>query len=70
MGLDNPVEVTAHRGYSTEYPENTIPAFKGAITVGADWAELDVQQTADGEVIVMHDSSLKRTTGLDKEVCR
>ena len=68
MGLDNPVEVTAHRGYSTEYPENTIPAFKGAITVGADWAELDVQQTADGEVIVMHDSSLKRTTGLDKEV--
>lgn len=68
MGLGNPVEVTAHRGYSTAYPENTIPAFKGAIQVGADWAELDVQQTADGEVIVMHDSNLKRTTGLDKEV--
>ncbi len=68
MGLDNPVEVTAHRGYSAVYPENTIPAFKGAIQVGADWAELDVQQTADGEVIVMHDSNLKRTTGLDKEV--
>ncbi len=68
MGLGNPVEVTAHRGYSSVYPENTIPAFKGAIEVGADWAELDVQQTSDGEVIVMHDSSLKRTTGLDKEV--
>lgn len=68
MGLDNPVEVTAHRGYSAAYPENTILAFKGAIQVGADWAELDVQQTADGEVIVMHDSNLKRTTGLDKEV--
>ena len=68
MGLGNPVEVTAHRGYSSAYPENTIPAFKGAIQVGADWAELDVQQTADGEVIVMHDSNLKRTTGLDKEV--
>lgn len=68
MRLDNPVEVTAHRGYSAVYPENTIPAFKGAIQVGADWAELDVQQTADGEVIVMHDSNLKRTTGLDKEV--
>ena len=68
MGLGNPVEVTAHRGYSVAYPENTIPAFKGAIQVGADWAELDVQQTADGEVIVMHDSNLKRTTGLDKEV--
>lgn len=68
MGLGNPVEVTVHRGYSAAYPENTIPAFKGAIQVGADWAELDVQQTADGEVIVMHDSNLKRTTGLDKEV--
>ena len=68
MGLGNPVEVTAHRGDSAAYPENTIPAFKGAIQVGADWAELDVQQTADGEVIVMHDSNLKRTTGLDKEV--
>lgn len=68
MGLGNPVEVTAHRGYSAAYPENTIPVFKGAIQVGADWAELDVQQTADGEVIVMHDSNLKRTTGLDKEV--
>lgn len=68
MGLGNLVEVTAHRGYSAAYPENTIPAFKGAIQVGADWAELDVQQTADGEVIVMHDSNLKRTTGLDKEV--
>lgn len=68
MGLGNPLEVTAHRGYSAAYPENTIPAFKGAIQVGADWAELDVQQTADGEVIVMHDSNLKRTTGLDKEV--
>lgn len=68
MGLDNPVKVTAHRGYSAMYPENTIPAFKGAIEVGADWAELDVQQTSDGEVIVMHDSSLKRTTGVDKEV--
>ena len=68
MGLGNPVEVTAHRGYSAAYPENTIPAFKGAIQVGADWAELDVQQTEDGEVIVMHDSNLKRTTGLDKEV--
>ena len=68
MGLGNPVEVTAHRGYSAAYPENTIPAFKGAIQAGADWAELDVQQTADGEVIVMHDSNLKRTTGLDKEV--
>lgn len=68
MGLDRRVEVTAHRGYSAMYPENTIPAFKGAIEIGADWIELDVQETADGEVVVMHDSSLKRTTGVDKEI--
>lgn len=68
MGLKQEVEVTAHRGYSSVYPENTIPAFKGAIEIGADWIELDVQETADGEVVVMHDSSLKRTTGVDKEV--
>lgn len=68
MGLKQRVEVTAHRGYSAAYPENTIPAFKGAIEIGADWIELDVQETADGEVVVMHDSSLKRTTGVDKEI--
>lgn len=68
MGLEHRVEVTAHRGYSAMYPENTIPAFKGAIEIGAEWIELDVQETADGEVVVMHDSNLKRTTGVDKEI--
>lgn len=68
MGIEQNVEVTAHRGYSAAYPENTIPAFKGAIEIGADWIELDVQETADGEVIVMHDSNLKRTTGVDKNI--
>lgn len=68
MGLSQNVEVTAHRGYSSKYPENTLQAFKGAIEIGADWIELDVQETADGEIIVMHDSNLKRTTGVDKNV--
>ena len=68
MGLKHSVEVTAHRGYSAEYPENTTVAFRGAIEINADWIELDVQETADGEVIVMHDSNLKRTTGVDKEI--
>ena len=68
MGLEQRIEVTAHRGYSAQYPENTIPAFKGAIEIGAEWIELDVQETADGEIIVMHDSNLKRTTGVDKEI--
>ncbi len=68
MGLKNNVEVTAHRGYSVQYPENTIPAFKGAIEIGADWIELDVQETKDQKVIVMHDSNLKRTTGTDRNI--
>lgn len=68
MSLQRDVQVTAHRGYSVEYPENTIPAFKGAIEIGADWIELDVQETSDGEVVVIHDSNLKRTTGVDQNI--
>ena len=59
-------EITAHRGGAREAPENTMAAFKKAIAEGADWIELDVQQTSDGVLMVMHDSNLKRTTGLDK----
>ena len=59
-------EVTAHRGASGDYPENTMAAFRGAVELGADWIELDVQQTKDRQVIVMHDTNTKRTTGYDK----
>lgn len=59
-------EVTAHRGASVSNPENTMSAFKGAKELGADWIELDVQQTKDGEIIVIHDTNFKRTTGVDK----
>lgn len=62
------VEVTAHRGASLYYPENTMSAFIGAKKLGADWVELDVQQTKDGKIIVMHDSNLKRTTGVKKHI--
>lgn len=68
LGLKNQTLVTAHRGYSAQYPENTIPAFQGAVKIGADCAELDVQQTKDGKIIVMHDSNLKRTCGVDKNI--
>lgn len=59
-------EVTAHRGASAEYPENTMSAFKAAAELGADWIELDVQQTKDGRIIVIHDTNFKRTTGVNK----
>ncbi len=60
------MEVTAHRGASVNFPENTMSAFKGAKDLGADWIELDVQQTKDGKIVVLHDTNLKRTTGVNK----
>lgn len=52
----------AHRGASLDYPENTLLAFRAAIAAGAPMVELDFRQTADGELIVMHDETLDRTT--------
>ena len=60
------MQVTAHRGASMFYPENTMAAFRGAVDRGTDWIELDVQESADGQIFVMHDTNFKRTTGLDK----
>ena len=60
--------VTSHRGYSAVAPENTLPAFEAAINVGADCAELDVQMTSDGVVMLTHDTNLKRTTGKDANI--
>jgi len=54
--------VVAHRGFSKACPENTLPAFGAAVALGADEMELDVWPSADGELVVMHDSSLDRTT--------
>ncbi|MBQ8131600.1 MAG: glycerophosphoryl diester phosphodiesterase membrane domain-containing protein [Bacilli bacterium] len=62
------MEVTAHRGASVAYPENTMSAFIGAKKQGADWIELDVQQTKDQVIIVSHDTNLKRVTGINKDV--
>lgn len=59
----NTIKITAHRGCSSEAPENTIPAIEAAINKMVDYAEIDVQLTKDGEVVLMHDNSLRRTTG-------
>ena len=53
--------VTAHRGNSGEHPENTIPAFKSGIEIGADWIELDIFRTKDGRLVVIHDQSIDST---------
>lgn len=52
----------AHRGYSKEYPENTMLAFRKAIEAGCDAIELDVHQSKDGHMMIFHDEELLRTT--------
>ena len=59
------MKIIAHRGFSGIYPENTMLAFKKAIEIGADGIELDVHLSKDGQVMIIHDEALKRTTGLD-----
>jgi len=56
------VEITGHRGDAQHAPENTMAAFEAAREEGADWVELDVQQSKDGVLYVMHDSKVDRTT--------
>jgi glycerophosphoryl diester phosphodiesterase len=58
-----PVMVIAHRGSSATAPENTLAAFRLAVEQGTDFVELDVQESADGEVLVVHDSDLMKAGG-------
>ena len=62
------VEVIAHRGAAALRPENTLSAVEKALTDKADWVEIDVQETADGEVIVAHDSDFMKLAGVDLKV--
>ncbi len=57
------IVVIAHRGGSRAAPENTLSAMKKAIEFGADYAECDVFQTKDGEIVLFHDEDIARTTG-------
>lgn len=56
------IELIAHRGWSTRFPENSFPAFSAAIAAGADQLEFDVRVSKDGIPFVIHDSTLDRTT--------
>ena len=60
--------VTAHRGNSGEFAENTWPAFQRAIELGVDWIELDIFRTRDGQLVVSHDRTLKRVSDMDLDV--
>jgi glycerophosphoryl diester phosphodiesterase len=64
LDLSSPL-VVAHRGASRDRPENTFPAFEAAIAAGAHAVEFDVRMSRDGHAVVMHDASVRRTTGAD-----
>jgi glycerophosphoryl diester phosphodiesterase len=65
---EDKVQVTAHRGSSAKAPENTLSAIRRAVDDGADFAEIDVQETADGVIVVLHDSDLMRIAGVNKKI--
>ena len=65
---DDRVEVIAHRGAAAARPENTMAAIERGIEDGADWIEIDVQETADGEVVVFHDSDFMRLAHVDRKI--
>ena len=60
--------MVAHRGFSAIYPENTIPAFEGAIENGFDGMECDIHTTKDGEWVIIHDDTVDKMTDGEGEV--
>ena len=62
VGILTRTQITAHRGFSKVAPENTMYAFTEAVNSDADYIELDVQLTADGQLVVFHDKTIERTT--------
>lgn len=59
---------TAHRGDVERYRENTLAAVRSAVDAGADFVEIDVRVTRDGSVVLLHDATLERLWGLDRQV--
>ncbi|MBQ4192880.1 MAG: glycerophosphodiester phosphodiesterase, partial [Clostridia bacterium] len=58
----NPISVAGHRGNAKYFPENTMVSFRSAVALHPDMIELDVHGTKDGELVVMHDHKVDRTT--------
>jgi glycerophosphoryl diester phosphodiesterase len=68
INIADDAKIIAHRGASGAAPENTMAAIRRAIADGADWIEIDVQETADGEVVVIHDSDFMKLAGVNLKV--
>ena len=65
---DNDTMIIAHRGAAGKAPENTKVAMRHAINDGADWIEIDVQETIDGEVVVIHDSDFMKLANINLKI--
>ncbi|WP_442484750.1 glycerophosphodiester phosphodiesterase family protein [Aeoliella sp. SH292] len=68
LKLVDDCEIIGHRGGAAHAPENSLAAIRGAIRARAHWVEIDVQETSDGHVVVVHDRDLKRLAGDGGEV--
>jgi len=68
QGKDN-IYVAGHRGWRGKYPENTMKGFKAAFDIGIDQIETDVHITKDGELVLIHDKTVDRTTNGTGKVC-
>ena len=66
--ISDTVTVVAHRGAAGSAPENTIASIRQAIADSTDWIEIDVQESADGQVVVIHDSDFMKLAGIDLKV--
>jgi glycerophosphoryl diester phosphodiesterase len=58
--FEDDILVIAHRGAAGKAPENTLASVRQAVTDGADWVEIDVQETRDGKIVVVHDSDFMK----------
>ncbi len=56
--------LVAHRGHAAAFPENTLPALRSALELGAAWLEFDIQLSADRVPVLCHDATLQRTAGI------
>jgi len=68
LNIKRTIKITAHRGSKVRAPENTLSALQTAIAEGADYAEIDVQTTADGVVVLLHDEDLMRVASVSRRL--
>ena len=68
LDINRTIKITAHRGSKVRAPENTLSALQHAIAEGADYAEIDVQTTADGVVVLLHDADLMRVASVSRRL--